>query len=230
MKVSLKLCALASFLLLSSCATAPTPSTANARVALYDPHHAFWSQKAPELFHARFETSVGNYVLEVHRDWAPRGVDRLYNLIRAGFFDDSRFYRVDANYIVQYGIAGKPEVAKIWRNEAIPDDAPKQSNVRGTIGYAALAAPNTRTTQVYINLADNSRNDSQGVVPFGKVISGMDVVDKIYSGYGENSGGGMRAGKQDRLFEEGNAWLDKDFPRITHLIRATILVSVEDVK
>jgi homoserine O-acetyltransferase len=93
-----------------------------------------------------------------------------------------------------------------------------------------MTGPDTRTTQVYINLTDNSRNDSQGFAPFGKVISGMDVVDKIYSGYGENSGGGMRAGRQDKLFEEGNAWLDKDFPRLTHLVRATILVSVEDAK
>ena len=171
----------------------------------------------------RIETTAGNFVIEVHRDWAPHGTDRFLTLVREKFFDDSRFFRVVAGKWAQFGIAGNPKVAQAWRPRTIPDDPVKQKNVLGYVAFA-MTGPDTRTTQVYINLGDNSeRNDPQGFAPFGKVVEGMDVVEKLYSGYGENSGGGMRAGKQDRMFLEGNAFLDGQFPRLDKLIQARVM-------
>ncbi len=161
-------------------------------------------------------------MIEVHRDWAPHAADRFRELIDAKYYDDSRFFRVVAGRWAQFGIAGNPKIAQKWRHRTIPDDTVRQSN---TIGFAGFSntAPNTRSTQVYINLGDNSRLDAEaGFAPFGKVVEGMDVVEKLYSGYGETSGGGMRAGKQDKLFEEGNAYLDREFPKLDHLIRVRI--------
>jgi homoserine O-acetyltransferase len=151
------------------------------------------------------------------------GVDRFYNLVRAGFYDNSRFFRVVPDYITQFGIAGDPVVAQAWRNQTMPDDPVKERNERGYIGYA-MTGPNARTTQIFINTKDNhERLDAQGFAPIGKVVSGMDVVDGLYSGYGENSGGGMRAGKQAKMFEIGDAWLDAEFPRLDRLVRARVL-------
>lgn len=178
----------------------------------------------PGVFRVRVETSAGDFVIEAHRDWAPNGVDRLHELVQAGYFDDSRFFRVVPGFIAQFGIAGDPKVASAWRNRAIPDDPVIQSNKRGFLGYA-MTGPGTRVTQIYINLADNTRLDAQGFAPIGQVVCGMEVVDKLYSGYGETSGGGMRAGKQQKMFEEGNAWLDREFPRLDKLLRAKIVSS-----
>ena len=186
-----------------------------------NPQHAHWDQKAPDTFKARFETSKGSFVIECHREWAPRGVDRFYNLIRAGFFDDSRFYRVRAGFIVQFGIAGDPSIAAVWRNNAVKDDPVRQSNTRGTVAYA-MTGPDTRTTQLYINLSENSRLDPDGFAPIGKVIEGMDIVDKLYSGYDEAAGGGMRGGKQGKIFEGGNAYLDREFPKLDRIISARV--------
>jgi homoserine O-acetyltransferase len=224
---------LAMLSLLSACAhphgaTGSSVTSAIARAALADPKHDLWRQSAPEVFRVRVDTSRGPFVVEARRDWAPHGVDRLYNLVRAGYYDDSRFFRVDARYIVQFGIAGNPAISKIWRHETIPDDERKQSNLRGTIGFASPTNANSCTTQLYINLGDNSRNDPVNFAIIGHIVEGMDVVDALYSGYGENSGGGIRAGRQDRLFEEGNAWLDRDFPRLDKLIRATVYLTIED--
>ena len=169
----------------------------------------------------RVATSKGDFVLETHRNWGPIGADRLYNLSRAGFFDDSRFYRVVPNYIAQFGIAGSPEVAGIWRGEAIADDPPRGSNTRGTFGYA-MTGPGTRTTQIYINLSDNLRNDNQGFTILGTVVEGMDVVDRLYSGYGDNSGGGMRAGRQAKLFVDGRNYLDTEYPLLDRLFAANV--------
>ena len=187
---------------------------------LDQPRDGFWGTAAPQVFQAKFETSKGEFVIEAHRDWAPRGVDRFYNLVRAGFFDDSRFFRVRAGFIAQFGIAGDPRIAQLWRNESIADDPVRESNLRGTIAYA-MTGPNARTTQLFINLVDNSKLDAQGFAPIGKVISGMNVVDQLYSGYGEDAGGGMRGGKQDKIFAEGNTGLNRDFPRLDKIIRAT---------
>ena len=168
----------------------------------------------------RVETSRGAFVLEVHRDWAPVGADRFYNLVRAGFYDDSRFYRVTARF-AQFGIAGNPAMAALWRTPTLPDDPVRESNTRGRFAFA-MTGPNTRTTQIYICKTDMSSQDKDGFAPLGMVVEGMDVVDALYAGYGENAGGGMRGGKQDRIFAEGNAHLDRDFPKLDRLIRARV--------
>jgi cyclophilin family peptidyl-prolyl cis-trans isomerase len=190
--------------------------------ALDNPRDAFWSTPSPERFRAKFETTKGEFVIEAHREWAPHGCDRFYNLVRAGFFDDSRFFRVRAGFIAQFGIAGDPRIAQLWRNETIPDDPVRQTNVRGTVAYA-MTGPNARTTQLFINLADNAKLDAQGFAPIGKVVSGMEVVDQLYSGYAEDAGGGMREGKQEKIFAEGNGGLDRDFPRLDKIMRAVLV-------
>jgi len=189
-----------------------------------NPKHEMWRQAAPAVFRVRFETSKGSFVVEAHRDWASHGVDRFYNLARAGFFDDSRFFRVRASFIAQFGIPGDPAIAAIWQDQTIQDDPPRQSNARGFVAYA-MTGPNSRTTQLFINLSDNSRLDKEGFAPIGKVIEGMEIVDQLYAGYGEEAGGGMRGGKQEKLFRGGNAYLDREFPKLDKLVRAKILKS-----
>lgn len=184
--------------------------------------------RAPEVFRARFETGRGAFVVEARCAWAPRGVDRFYHLVHTGFFDDSRFFRVRARYIAQFGIPGDPTLAATWRDRTFPDDSARESNARGTIAYAMLTTPNTRTTQLFINLADNTALDAQGFAPIGRVVEGMAVVDSLYAGYDEGAGGGMRAGKQGRIFAEGNAHLDRDFPKLDRLIRARIIRPEEE--
>jgi cyclophilin family peptidyl-prolyl cis-trans isomerase len=192
------------------------------RAALMNPKHELWSERSPRVFLVSLETSKGQLMIEIHRDWAPRGVDRFFNLVRAGFFDNSRFFRVRPGFIAQFGIPGEPVVAAVWKDQAIPDDPVRQSNVRGTIAYA-MTGPDTRTTQLYINLSDNSRLDKDGFAPIGRVVGGMDVADRIYSGYGEDAGGGMRGGKQGKIFESGNEYLDREFPSLDRLMSATIV-------
>lgn len=193
----------------------------NVESPLSHPRHAFWSESAPAVFQAKFQTSKGDFVIEAHRDWAPRGVDRFFNLVRAGFFDDSRFFRVRAGFIAQFGIAGDASIATRWKNETIADDPARQSNTRGFVSYA-MTGPAARTTQLFINLADNSRLDREGFAPIGRVIEGMEIVDRLYSGYGEDAGGGMRGGKQEKLFAEGNRYLDRDFPKLDKIVKAVI--------
>ncbi|MDQ6626695.1 MAG: peptidylprolyl isomerase, partial [Verrucomicrobiota bacterium] len=156
--------------------------------------------------------------------WAPLGADRFFNLVRAGFFDDSRFFRVRDRFIAQFGIAGDPAIATRWMRETIPDDPVRESNSRGVVSYA-MTGPDARTTQLFVNLGDNSRLDAEGFAPIGRVIAGMDVVDALYAGYGEESGGGMRGGKQERLFAEGSAFLDAEFPKLDRIIKAEIRIA-----
>jgi len=184
----------------------------------------FAHHTAPSVFRVSFETTAGSFVMEVHRDWAPHGADRFYGLVRAGYYDDSRFFRVVPGRWAQFGNSGDPKTAQQQRRHTIPDDALKQHNTRGYVAFSNTG-PNTRSTQVFINLGDNSaRNDIEaGFAPFGEIVEGMDVVEKLYGGYGESSGGGMRAGHQDRIFEGGNAYLDREFPRLDKLIRASIV-------
>jgi cyclophilin family peptidyl-prolyl cis-trans isomerase len=193
-----------------------------ARAALLDPANPLWGRRAPEVFHARCETSQGPFEVEVRREWAPHGADRFFALAAAGFFDDSRFFRVVAGFVAQFGVAGDPAVTAAWRDRKIPDDPVRQSNVRGTIAYA-MTGPGTRSTQLYVNLADNTRLDGQGFAPIGRVASGMDIVDRLHAGYGEQAGGGMRGGRQGKLLAGGNAWLDADFPKLDRLLRVRIL-------
>ncbi|HXH08760.1 MAG TPA: peptidylprolyl isomerase [Alphaproteobacteria bacterium] len=179
------------------------------------------NQTAPTTFQAKFETSKGDFVVEVQRDWAPNGADRFYNLVKNGFYDDVRFFRVISGFMAQFGINGDPKVSAVWREQRIPDDPVKQSNKRGFITFAT-AGPNTRTTQLFINYGDNSRLDRMGFAPFGRVTEGMQVVDQLYAGYGEGAPQG-RGPNQARIQTEGNAYLTKDFPQLDYIKRVTIL-------
>ena len=176
---------------------------------------------APDVFQARFETSKGDFVIEVHRDWSPNGADRFYNLVANGYYDDVRFFRVIAGFMAQFGIHGDSAVAAAWREARIPDDPVVQSNTRGFISYA-MGGPGTRTTQVFINFVDNNRLDGMGFSPFGQVVEGMEVVDQIHSGYGEGAPGG--SGPMQGLIQyRGNAYLNDEFPQLDYVVRATIV-------
>jgi homoserine O-acetyltransferase len=185
------------------------------------PADAVQERRAPERFRVRVETTKGPFVLEITSAWAPIGVDHFYTLVRAGYYDDSRFSRVVPGFIVQFGLAGDPATTAAWTDRRIPDDPVREHNVRGTIAYA-MTGPNTRTTQLFISLVDNTRLDAQGFAPIGRVVEGMKVVDSLYGGYGEKSGGGMRAGKQGAVIAGGNAYLDREFPRLDRLISARL--------
>ncbi|MFN7983798.1 MAG: peptidylprolyl isomerase [Vicinamibacterales bacterium] len=179
------------------------------------------TEQAPAAFKASFDTSKGTFVIDVHRDWAPNGADRFYNLVKSGFYDDVRFFRVIDGFMAQFGIHGNPAIAAAWRQAQIKDDPVKQSNKRGYVVFAT-AGPNTRTTQLFINFGDNTGLDRQGFAPFGTVSTGMDVVDKIYNGYGEGAPRG-RGPDQGRLQSEGNAYLAKDFPKLDYIKSAKIV-------
>ena len=180
------------------------------------------SAPAPPQFRVRLETSKGAIVIAVHRDWAPHGADRFHELVTSGYYDDSRFYRVVKGQWAQFGINGDPRVATRWRTMTIPDDPNKASVVRGRVAFA-FKDPNGRTTQVYISLRDNTAQDTQGFAPFGEVVEGMDVADALNSEYGENSGGGIRAGRQQPMFDGGNAYLDRKYPRLDRLLTAAVM-------
>jgi peptidyl-prolyl cis-trans isomerase A (cyclophilin A) len=173
------------------------------------------NEKAPAIYKARFDTTAGMFVVEVHTDWAPIGADRFYNLVKNGYYDGCRFFRVLPGFMVQFGINGNPAIQRNWENANISDEPVKQGNTRGNISYAKSSAPNSRTTQVFINFADNSRLNRDGFAPFGKVISGMEVVDKIYSGYGQQP-------DQGRIQKEGTAYLTKTFPKLDYIKKATL--------
>ena len=178
--------------------------------------------QAPDTFKVKFATSKGDFAVEVHRDWSPRGADRFFNLVKAGYFNGVRFFRVVAGFMVQFGIHGTPEVNARWKAANIPDDAPgKASNERGMVSFAT-SGPDTRTTQVFINFGDNKRLDAMGFTPFAKVIKGMEVVDKLHAGYGEGAPSG-RGPTQDRIDSEGNAYLAKEFPQLDFIKKASII-------
>jgi len=186
---------------------------ADANPALLDPSLA--NKSAPERYKVKVHTSEGPFVIEVHKDWAPLGADRFYNLVDIGFYDDTRFFRAIDGFMVQWGISGYPEVSAAWREAKIDDDEVKQSNTRGKITFAT-AGKNTRTTQLFINYKDNSNLDKMGFSPFGEVVEGMEVVDKLYKGYGEGAPRG-RGPNQARVQKRGNAYLDADFPKLSKI-------------
>ncbi|MGA7919328.1 MAG: peptidylprolyl isomerase [Candidatus Acidiferrales bacterium] len=200
--------------------TAPaTSSTATHHAAgtKTDPalmHPATLTAKAPDQYEVTFKTTAGDFVVQVTRAWAPLGADRFYNLARHGFFTDAAFFRVVPGFVIQFGLSANPAVNKVWDTAKIKDDGVTQSNKEGYLTFAT-AGPNTRTTQLFINLADNARLDSMGFSAFGQVTSGMDVVQKIYSGYGEQP-------DQALITSEGKAYLDKNFPKLDHIISAAI--------
>jgi homoserine O-acetyltransferase len=204
-------------------AAALTAACAPPGPPLSNPESGRYRHEAPDLYRVKLETSKGPILIDVHRDWAPHGADRFYQLVRAGYYDDNRFFRVVRGRWAQFGINGDPRIAKLWRTRTIPDDPKKHSNIRGTVTFA-FADPNGRSTQVYIALTDLSDpQDAQGFVPFGEVVGGMDSADALDAEYGENSGSGIRAGRQQPLFDGGNAYLDRQFPRLDRLYKATVI-------
>jgi peptidyl-prolyl cis-trans isomerase A (cyclophilin A) len=205
---------LATALVLAALATPALSQSANLAAP------AALTEQAPATYKARFETTKGTFVVQVTRAWAPQGADRFYNLVKNGFYDNVRFFRVISGFMVQFGIHGDPAMMGRWRDATITDDPVTQSNKRGTITFAT-AGPNTRTSQVFVNFADNSQLDQMGFAPFGRVISGMDVVDKFNAEYGEGAPRG-RGPDQGRMQREGNAYLAKDFPRLDYVKKATI--------
>jgi peptidyl-prolyl cis-trans isomerase A (cyclophilin A) len=192
-------------------ATPPTPPA-----ALLKP--AALTAKAPATYAVAFDTTKGKFVVTVHRSWAPRGADRFYNLVKAGFFNGDEFFRVDKGFVVQFGINGNPKVSAAWQTATIPDDPVKASNSIGKVTYAASSAPNSRTTQVFINLGNNGGLDAQGFAPFGSVTSGMNVVEKLYSGYAD-----APSNAQPQIQSQGNAFLKKHFPKLDSIIRARLV-------
>jgi peptidyl-prolyl cis-trans isomerase A (cyclophilin A) len=186
--------------------------------SLSDP--AALNAQAPAVYRVRFDTSKGAFVVEVHRDWAPIGADRFYNLVKNGFYDNTRFFRAISGFMVQFGINGDPKVSAAWHDADIADDPVKASNQRGFISFAT-AGPNTRTTQVFINLVDNRALDRMGFSPFGQVVSGLPVIDALYNGYGEGAPRGLGP-EQGRIEAQGNAYLNRSFPRLDYIKKATI--------
>jgi peptidyl-prolyl cis-trans isomerase A (cyclophilin A) len=178
------------------------------------------TEQAPATYKVRFDTSKGPFVIQVTRAWAPNGADRFYNLVKNGFYDNARFFRVISGFMVQFGINGDPGIMARWRTAQISDDPVAQSNTKGMVTFA-MAGPNTRTSQVFINFGDNSRLDQSGFAPFGRVVSGMNVVEAINAEYGEGAPNG-RGPNQSRIQSEGNAYLSKDFPRMDYIRKATI--------
>lgn len=182
---------------------------------------AAFKDTAPDTYNVTFDTSVGEFVIKVTRAWAPNGADRFYNLVKNGFYDEARFFRAVPNFMVQFGLNANPNVSKVWQSARIPPDKVTQSNKKGFITFAMGASPDTRTTQVFINFRNNTNLDGMGFAPFGEVASGIEVVDKIYTGYGEGAprGGGP---PQGRVAAEGNAYLIKSFPKMDYIKTATI--------
>ena len=178
--------------------------------ALMEPTSDEMKTEAPEQYAVTFETTAGNFVLTVYRDWAPRGADRFYNLVTNGFYNEQRFFRVVPGFVVQWGMSGDPEITKEWANAQFLDDPVKESNTRSRISFAATNRPNSRTTQVFINLGDNMNLDGMRFAPFGEVTEGMDVVDKINAEYGQQA-------SQGYIAEQGNAYLQEAFPNMDYI-------------
>lgn len=193
----------------------PTPAPVAASPGLMDPAHADANRTAPATFQVRFETSRGAFVVTVTREWAPQGVDRFYNLARMGYFDEARFFRVVPGFVVQFGIHANPAVSARWRGATIPDDPVRQGNTRGRLTFAT-SGPDSRTTQLFINLGDNSGLDGRGFAAFGEVTEGMDVVAAIYSGYGEQP-------NQGQIQTQGNAYLTHEFPQLDYVRTARVI-------
>jgi peptidyl-prolyl cis-trans isomerase A (cyclophilin A) len=199
---------------LTGCGGGGTPAPSGPPDALL--HPAKLIATSPRRFTATFKTTKGTLIIDVHRSWAPKGADRFYNLVRSGFFDGVVFFRVVPRFVVQFGISPYPKVSAVWQNATIADDPGAVHNTRGRVTFAA-AGPNTRTTQVFINLGDNSRLDQSGFAPFGTVVSGMDVVDKLYGGYADSP-----TQQQGEMATLGNAWLKKNYPKLDSIKTARV--------
>lgn len=204
------------------------PSTAAAQAAEGDSAHpalldpSLAREPAPETFKVKLETSKGEILIDVVRKWAPNGADRFYNLVKSGYFDDTAFFRVIDGFMAQVGLHGNPEVTAAWSRAPIPDDSPKKSNTRGMVTFAMRSSPNSRTSQFFINYGDNSYLDKSGFAPIGKVVDGMKVADSLYSGYGEGAPRGTGP-SQSLLTQQGNAYLEAQFPKLDYIVRAIIV-------
>ncbi len=213
----------------AACREAPSPEPPETKTVesqeniLLNPAHEAFREPAPDVSRVRLSTNEGDIVIELHREWSPNGVDRFYNLVRHGYYDGARFFRIREGEFAQFGINGDPEIAKAWRDQRIPDDPVQSSNVRGSVAFAMGFDPNDRTTQAYINLDANTELDEQGFSPIGKVIEGMEAADALYAGYGESAGGGIRGGKQDAMFDGGNPYFEENFPELDYIIGATVV-------
>ena len=192
-----------------------TPAAAPAAAPAPRPDTVAAADRAPDTLRVRFQTNKGPFVVEAYRAWSPFGVDRLYQLVKTGYYNDVRFFRVVPGFMVQFGMSGDPKQTVAWQERPIADEPVKQTNERGTITFAKRGMPNSRTTQLFINFADNRSLDAGGFAPFGKVVEGMKVVDGIYAGYGEQP-------DQGRITNEGNAYLKREFPKLDYIVKATI--------
>jgi peptidyl-prolyl cis-trans isomerase A (cyclophilin A) len=197
----------------------PASQRSAARPSLLKPSSL--NEQAPTTFKAKFTTTKGDFVVEVTRAWAPLGADRFYNLVKNHFYDSAAFFRVLPGFVAQFGLSAKPEISRVWASATFKDDPVTQSNLEGYLTFAT-AGPNTRTTQLFINLANNQNLDGMGFAPFGKVTEGMDVVQKLYSGYGEGGPGG-NGPDQGRVTNEGKAYLDKSFPLLDSIKTAVVV-------
>lgn len=206
-------------LLFTGAAFSEETTTAKPSPALLDPSLA--TEKAPEMYRVKMETTAGDFVIEVHREWAPNGADRFYNLVKIGYFNDVAFFRVLAGFMAQAGFHGNPAVSKVWLSSLIKDDPVKQSNSPGMVTFA-MRGPDTRSAQIFVNYGDNSYLDESGFSPFGKVVEGMESAKKLYSGYGEGEPNGKGPG-QGKLFRGGNEYLKADFPELDYITRASIV-------
>ena len=193
-----------------------------ATTTLTRPDQGAIATPAPDSFKVAFESSKGRFTVMAHRDWAPRGVDRFYHLVELGFFDDARFFRVLRGFMAQFGMNGDPRVMSAWEQLTFPDDPVKQSNVRGMVTFAAGGARNSRSTQLFINYANNRNLDGMGFAPIGQVMDGMSVVDSLYGDYGEGAPDGAGP-SQERIAAEGNAYLTKSFPKLDFIKTARIV-------
>jgi len=188
---------------------------------LLNPTSAEMTAAAPESYRVRFQTTAGDFVVQVQRSLSPNGADRFYNLVSNGFYDGARFFRVIDGFMAQFGMHGDPQVTAAWRAAPIQDDPVMASNTRGMVTFAMTGQPNSRTTQVFINYGDNSNLDAMGFAPFGEVVEGMDVVDQLYSGYGEGAPNGSGPSQAD-IQAQGNAYLESSFPDLDYIERATV--------
>jgi peptidyl-prolyl cis-trans isomerase A (cyclophilin A) len=202
----------------ASAAKTPAPPQ---RPVLLDPTRSFWSTHAPEKVTADIETSRGTITIELTRAWAPVGVDHFFNLARAGYYDNSRFFRVLYGFVAQFGIAADPAAANLWGSQTIPADSVREHNVRGTLSYAQFK-PTDRTTNVFINLRDNPNLDTLGFAPIGRVVQGMEVADSLFANYGELPSSDPPLGNPKRLYAETNKYLDEKFPKLDRIIKITI--------
>jgi peptidyl-prolyl cis-trans isomerase A (cyclophilin A) len=223
----LRAAALALGILLGACGAEearqepPESAPTSSGNVLLNPDDPAFDAEAPDTFRVRFETSKGDFVVQVVKAWAPIGANRFYNLVRNGFYDDARFFRAIQGFMVQFGLNGDPAVDSAWATRGLRDDPVAQSNLRSYVTFAMRGQPNTRTTQLFINLADNANLDGMGFAPFGMVVEGMEVVDQLYTGYGEGAPNGSGPA-QDQIRAQGNAYLQRDFSQLDYVERATI--------